>query len=32
MPIAYMAYDLQLEGNILGKSSHENIFLLQMRS
>lgn len=32
MPVAYMAYDLQLEGNISGKSSHGNTFLLQMRS
>lgn len=32
MPIACMAYDLQLEGNISGKSSHGNTFLLQTRS
>lgn len=32
MPIACMAYDLQLEGNTSGESSHENPFLLQMRS
>lgn len=32
MSIVYIAYHLQLEGNISGKSCHGNTFLLQMRS
>lgn len=32
MSIVYIAYHLQLKGNISGKSCHGNTFLLQKRS